>query len=205
MQAALQEKTELWKDIIKIGRTHTQDATPLTLGQEFSGYATQVGAGCLLLWLPRIGAHFGAGVHWLCHTGGCRLFASVAARTGMQDSEPGAARIELCHTGKLWPLAMCRCLHQIQAEMANPQSATMLVAEIAVTNSCSSCVYKRQCKRSYETLYSRRAPPAALSSSPWSSCTAWLQVEYAIDRIQQALPRLYQLAQGGTAVGTGKA
>ena len=30
------------KDIIKIGRTHTQDATPLTLGQEFSGYAQQV-------------------------------------------------------------------------------------------------------------------------------------------------------------------
>jgi fumarate hydratase, class II len=32
-------------DIIKIGRTHTQDATPLTLGQEFSGYATQVDKG----------------------------------------------------------------------------------------------------------------------------------------------------------------
>jgi len=31
-----------FKDIIKIGRTHTQDATPLTLGQEFSGYTTQV-------------------------------------------------------------------------------------------------------------------------------------------------------------------
>ena len=32
-----------FNDIIKIGRTHTQDATPLTLGQEFSGYTTQVG------------------------------------------------------------------------------------------------------------------------------------------------------------------
>ena len=31
-----------WKSIIKIGRTHTQDATPLTLGQEFSGYCQQV-------------------------------------------------------------------------------------------------------------------------------------------------------------------
>ncbi len=31
--------------IIKIGRTHTQDATPITLGQEFSGYATQVANG----------------------------------------------------------------------------------------------------------------------------------------------------------------
>jgi hypothetical protein len=35
-------KQEAFKDIIKIGRTHTQDATPLTLGQEFSGYAAQV-------------------------------------------------------------------------------------------------------------------------------------------------------------------
>ncbi len=35
-------KADAFKDIIKIGRTHTQDATPLTLGQEFSGYAKQV-------------------------------------------------------------------------------------------------------------------------------------------------------------------
>lgn len=36
------EQSIEFKDIVKIGRTHTQDATPLTLGQEFSGYATQV-------------------------------------------------------------------------------------------------------------------------------------------------------------------
>jgi fumarate hydratase class II len=35
-------KAKAWADIIKIGRTHTQDATPLTLGQEFSGYAQQL-------------------------------------------------------------------------------------------------------------------------------------------------------------------
>mmetsp|Transcript_29485 Transcript_29485/g.70870 ORF Transcript_29485/g.70870 Transcript_29485/m.70870 type:complete len:477 (-) Transcript_29485:29-1459(-) len=40
--AALKEKTEKFSDIVKIGRTHCQDATPLTLGQEFSGYAMQV-------------------------------------------------------------------------------------------------------------------------------------------------------------------
>ncbi len=39
---ALKRKSVDWKKIIKIGRTHTQDATPLTLGQEFSGYAKQV-------------------------------------------------------------------------------------------------------------------------------------------------------------------
>ncbi len=41
----LAAKAEAWDNIVKIGRTHTQDATPLTLGQEFSGYAAQVGEG----------------------------------------------------------------------------------------------------------------------------------------------------------------
>ncbi|MCC5967618.1 MAG: class II fumarate hydratase [Natronohydrobacter sp.] len=45
LQAALEAKSEEFKDIIKIGRTHTQDATPLTLGQEFGGYAHQVKMG----------------------------------------------------------------------------------------------------------------------------------------------------------------
>ena len=45
LSAALWAKSAEFKDIIKIGRTHTQDATPLTLGQEFSGYATQVDKG----------------------------------------------------------------------------------------------------------------------------------------------------------------
>ncbi|THD73521.1 class II fumarate hydratase [Thalassobius vesicularis] len=40
--AGLEQKSNEFKDIIKIGRTHTQDATPLTLGQEFSGYAHQI-------------------------------------------------------------------------------------------------------------------------------------------------------------------
>jgi len=47
LHAALVDKSLEFKDIIKIGRTHTQDATPLTLGQEFSGYAHQVSQGIL--------------------------------------------------------------------------------------------------------------------------------------------------------------
>ena len=39
---ALQEKAQAFMDIVKIGRTHLMDATPLTLGQEFSGYASQI-------------------------------------------------------------------------------------------------------------------------------------------------------------------
>jgi fumarate hydratase, class II len=42
LRNALNDKAQAWNSIIKIGRTHTQDATPVTLGQEFSGYATQV-------------------------------------------------------------------------------------------------------------------------------------------------------------------
>ena len=42
LRNALNDKARAWTDIVKIGRTHTQDATPLTLGQEFSGYTQQV-------------------------------------------------------------------------------------------------------------------------------------------------------------------
>ncbi len=42
LQKALEQKSQEFKDIIKIGRTHLMDATPLTLGQEFSGYVQQV-------------------------------------------------------------------------------------------------------------------------------------------------------------------
>ncbi|OMO50500.1 Fumarate lyase [Corchorus capsularis] len=42
LHSTLHSKSVEFKDIVKIGRTHTQDATPLTLGQEFSGYTTQV-------------------------------------------------------------------------------------------------------------------------------------------------------------------
>ena len=42
LRNVLNDKAQAWSRIIKIGRTHTQDATPLTLGQEFSGYTQQV-------------------------------------------------------------------------------------------------------------------------------------------------------------------
>ncbi len=56
LHAALDAKANEWKDIIKIGRTHTQDATPVTLGQEFSGYGKQIENGIkrLELTLPAL-------------------------------------------------------------------------------------------------------------------------------------------------------
>jgi fumarate hydratase, class II len=49
LQAALDTKTKEFAKIVKIGRTHTMDATPLTLGQEFSGYAAQVKSAAMRL------------------------------------------------------------------------------------------------------------------------------------------------------------
>nr|WP_168916779.1 class II fumarate hydratase [Microcella flavibacter] len=45
LAAALEEKAELWKTAVKAGRTHLMDATPVTLGQEFAGYARQIRLG----------------------------------------------------------------------------------------------------------------------------------------------------------------
>ncbi|MCB0329333.1 MAG: class II fumarate hydratase, partial [Bdellovibrionales bacterium] len=45
LRTALEEKAKQFSSIIKSGRTHLQDATPVTLGQEFSGFAAQIGAG----------------------------------------------------------------------------------------------------------------------------------------------------------------
>jgi fumarate hydratase class II len=54
--AGLQAKAGAFRDVIKIGRTHLQDATPLTLGQEFSGYVQQVASGIARIrqTLPRL-------------------------------------------------------------------------------------------------------------------------------------------------------
>jgi fumarate hydratase class II len=56
LHASLSAKSQAWAHIIKIGRTHTQDATPLTLGQEFGGYAQQVANGIerIELTLPKL-------------------------------------------------------------------------------------------------------------------------------------------------------
>ncbi|MDA5195095.1 class II fumarate hydratase [Govanella unica] len=73
--AALLRKSTEWNHIIKIGRTHMQDATPLTLGQEFSGYAHQIAASIerVKATLPRLyelaqgGTAVGTGLNTLEH------------------------------------------------------------------------------------------------------------------------------------------
>ncbi len=71
LRNALNDKAQGWKHIIKIGRTHTQDATPVTLGQEFSGYARQIENGIarieqtmpLLMELAQGGTAVGTGLN----------------------------------------------------------------------------------------------------------------------------------------------
>ncbi|MCW5714194.1 MAG: class II fumarate hydratase [Bauldia sp.] len=90
LATALADKAEGWRDIVKIGRTHTQDATPLTLGQEFSGYAMQVRNGVERIeqTLPRLmelaqgGTAVGTGLN--APTGFAELVAKrIAAITGL--------------------------------------------------------------------------------------------------------------------------
>ncbi len=77
LQAALEAKTKAFTRIVKIGRTHTQDATPLTLGQEFSGYAAQVKSG-----IARVKAGRG-GLYALAQGG-------TAVGTGLNSKRPFA-------------------------------------------------------------------------------------------------------------------
>ena len=90
LHAALDAKAKAWADIIKIGRTHTQDATPVTLGQEFSGYAQQVANGIariemtlpMLMQLAQGGTAVGTGL--ASPEGFADLVASkIAAITGL--------------------------------------------------------------------------------------------------------------------------
>ena len=87
MLADLDTKASGWNDLVKIGRTHTQDAVPLTLGQEFSGYAQQVRTGIQrieqslsgLLELAQGGTAVGTGLNAPAEFG--RLVAEELART----------------------------------------------------------------------------------------------------------------------------
>jgi fumarate hydratase, class II len=90
LRQALTAKSAAFADIVKIGRTHLQDATPITLGQEFSGYAAQVANGIARVeaCLPRLyplaqgGTAVGTGLN--CKPGFAEGFAAEVARlTGL--------------------------------------------------------------------------------------------------------------------------
>ena len=77
---SLQAKSDAFKDMVKIGRTHLQDATPLTLGQEFSGYVAQLGHGI---------RHVGAALPHLCEL----AQGGTAVGTGLNANPEFGSRV----------------------------------------------------------------------------------------------------------------
>ncbi|MEL7529213.1 MAG: class II fumarate hydratase, partial [Pseudomonadota bacterium] len=79
LRSALAAKSAEWQGIVKIGRTHTQDATPLTLGQEFGGYAAQLELG-----LKRV-AEASDGLYDLAQ-GGTAVGTGLNTKTGFAEA-----------------------------------------------------------------------------------------------------------------------
>jgi fumarate hydratase class II len=100
LHGALDTKAKAFADIVKIGRTHLQDATPLTLGQEFSGYAKQIEYGIARLEnaLPRVlelaqgGTAVGTGIN--SKAGFAEAFAANVAKETGHDFVTAANKFE---------------------------------------------------------------------------------------------------------------
>src|ERR1700726_2833919 len=105
LHRALRNKEKAFAHIVKIGRTHTQDATPLTLGQEFSGYAAQVESGIARL---RVAVR---DLYPLAQGG-------TAVGTGL-NSKPGFARAFARHVAKIAKLPFTSAANKFEALASN--------------------------------------------------------------------------------------
>jgi fumarate hydratase, class II len=105
LHRALHDKEKAFAHIVKIGRTHTQDATPLTLGQEFSGYAAQVESG-----IARLGLVL-EDLYPLAQGG-------TAVGTGL-NSKPKFARLFAEHIAKLTKLPFTSAANKFEALASN--------------------------------------------------------------------------------------
>jgi fumarate hydratase class II len=101
LHRALRKKEKAFAKIVKIGRTHTQDATPLTLGQEFSGYAAQVESGIARL---RVAVK---DLYPLAQGG-------TAVGTGL-NSKPRFAKLFARHAAKLTKLPFTSAANKFEA------------------------------------------------------------------------------------------
>src|ERR1700716_4008998 len=105
LHRALRQKEKAFAKIVKIGRTHTQDATPLTLGQEFSGYAAQVESGIARLRLA-------LGDLYPLAQGG------TAVGTGL-NSKPKFAKLFARHAAKITKLPFTSAPNKFEALASN--------------------------------------------------------------------------------------
>jgi fumarate hydratase, class II len=103
--SALREKEKAFAGIVKIGRTHTQDATPLTLGQEFSGYAAQVQSGIARL-------HLALGELYPLAQGG------TAVGTGL-NSKPRFAKLFAKQVAQITKLPFTSAANKFEALASN--------------------------------------------------------------------------------------
>ena len=95
LHEALAEKATQWEEVVKSGRTHLMDATPITLGQEFSGYARQIEAGIERIQnvLPRLGelpiggTAVGTGLNTPAEFGE-KVTAELVKLTGVEELRP---------------------------------------------------------------------------------------------------------------------
>jgi len=105
LHRALRAKEKAFAGIVKIGRTHTQDATPLTLGQEFSGYAAQVASGIARLRLAV------RDLYPLAQGG-------TAVGTGL-NSKPKFARLFARHVAKITKMPFTSAANKFEALASN--------------------------------------------------------------------------------------
>jgi fumarate hydratase class II len=105
LHRALRKKEKAFAGIVKIGRTHTQDATPLTLGQEFSGYAAQVESGIARL---RVAVN---DLYPLAQGG-------TAVGTGL-NSKPKFAKLFARHVAKITQLPFTSAANKFEALASN--------------------------------------------------------------------------------------